>query len=512
MFYLCNALIIFNFKVMALKNIGLFLGSFNPIHNGHLMVATDIKNKCGLDLVVFSLTPQNPLKEYENKLDIIPYSDKFAMLKKAVSNIDYFEASDIESTLPYPNYTYQTLDKFAEIYPEAQLYLIIGEDEFEILNRWKNYEYILSTYKLIVAKRNHNEEKLAIKHYSKYIKNIQFVDSLNIDISSTFIRENIRNRKNVDSYLPNDVHDYINMYSLNTRIKDETESQVIDYPKVPSLISNSRSYSNAYIYNIIKSKVLSYLKEHNIKSITIGLSGGLDSSVNAYIFSEVCKELGIELNGRFIIVDKYNHYEMYRAKSFGLLFCNTFQVDNLTDMYKLYLEAHETKSDNESDFDKKVRRGNIKARLRMIHLYDINQQKKGLVSDNDNKTERELGFWTLHGDVGDITPLASLYKTEVFSLAVYIYNEKCKTYNEKKAFEDVIKAVPTDGLGITSSDLEQIGAKSYHDVDEILFSSHLDSDLSLLKNKYGDDVVEKVMKRQYNSSYKRNHPYRIEIF
>ena len=499
---------------MALRNIGLFLGSFNPIHNGHLMVAADIKNKCGLDLIVFSLTPKNPLKEYKNSLDDISYSDKFNMLKLAISDVDYFEASDIESTLPYPNYTYQSLDKFAEIYPEDQLHLIIGEDEFETLNKWKNYEYILSTYKLIVAKRNHNEPKMPLKHYVKYINNIQFVDSLTVTLSSTFIRESIRNNHSIVYCAPKNVINYINLKKLYIQAKnnENTNDELLGYPKVPSSLLYARKKDNSVIYEEIKEKLISYLTLHKIKSVTIGLSGGLDSSVNAYIFSEVCKELGIGLNGRFIIVGSFNHYEMYRAKSFGILFCDSFQIDDLTDIYTAYLKKHETKSDKESDFDKKVRRGNIKARLRMIHLYDINQQKKGLVSDNDNKTERELGFWTLHGDVGDITPLASLYKTEVFNLAVYIYNEKCKTYNEKKAFEDVIKAVPTDGLGITSSDLEQIGAKSYHDVDEILFSSHLDSDLSLLKDKYGKDVVDKVITRHKNSEFKRNHPYRIEIF
>lgn len=504
---------------MVSKKIGLFFGSFNPIHNGHLMVANDIKNKCGLDLIVFSLTPQNPLKEIGNKLDIVSYSDKFNMLKLAVSNIDYFEASDAESTLPLPNYTYQSLDKYAEIYPDSELYLIVGEDEFETFDRWMNYEYILSTYKVIVAKRNHNEPKLALKHYVKYIRNIMFVDSINVGISSTFIRESIRSRNNVDFYLPIDVLKYIELHKLYTVKKGEIvlDETPFDYPKIPSSLSFSRTKDNKTIYEETKEKLVNYLTKHQIKSVTIGLSGGLDSSVNAYIFSDVCKELNIPLNGRFIIVDSYNHYEMYRAKAFGLLFCDTFQEDDLTDMYKLYLEKHENKSDNETEFDRKVRRGNIKARLRMIHLYDLNQQNKGVVADNDNKTERELGFWTLHGDVGDITPLASLYKTEVFSLAVYIYNEKCKTVNEKKAFEEVIKAVPTDGLGITSSDLEQIGAKSYHDVDDILYVAELNNDvdnhlLPSLCAKYGDDVVKKVLNRHLKSEFKRNHPYRITVY
>lgn len=503
---------------MQTRKIGIFFGSFNPIHNGHLMVANDIKNKCGLDLIIFSLTPKNPLKEYKNILDNVSYSDKLNMLKIATLGIDYFQVSDVETTLPSPNYTYQSLDKYAKMYPNDKIYLIIGEDEFEVLNKWKKYEYILSTYSIIVASRVNKEDKLPLKYYAKYQKNITFVDSLNVNISSSIIREYIRNKNKIDFYLPNDVVRYIETRSLYKENEDENIlNQTLVYPKVPSSLSLYHKKSNEAVYNEIKEKLIFYFNLYKIKSVTIGLSGGLDSSVNAYIFYDVCKELGIKLNGRFIIVGNYNEDEMKRAKAFGLLYCNSFSIDDITDMYELYLSNHENQNYTETDFEKKIRRGNIKVRLRMIHLYDINQQNKGVVSDNDNKTERELGFWTLNGDVGDVTPLASLYKTEVFSLAVYIYNEKCKSTNEKKAFKDVIEAIPTDGLGITSSDLEQIGAKSYHDVDDILFTYELNNlvnyeILPSSNSKYGEEVTKNVLDRHIKSDFKRNHPYRIKIY
>lgn len=274
------------------------------------------------------------------------------------------------------------------------------------------------------------------------------------------------------------------------------------------------------IYNQIYNKTLNYVKEHNIKSITIGISGGLDSSVNTFIFNKICKELDIPLNGRYIHIESNKEDEKERAILFGNMYCTVFDTVDLTPLYNFYIQTFEPAS-RETDMERKIRRGNIKARLRMLYLYDLNQINKGIVSDNDNKTERELGFWTLNGDVGDIVPLASLWKTDVFELAKYIRDNLCENEVEVNAFNMVINAIPTDGLGITSSDVEQFGAKSYDEVDDILKSyiSKTEDDINywnivvkpILYEEYGKNVVDNVIKRHLNSEFKRNHPYRIRI-
>ena len=175
----------------------------------------------------------------------------------------------------------------------------------------------------------------------------------------------------------------------------------------------------------------------------------------------------------------------------------------------------------------------------MIHLYDIASIRKGLVMSTDNQTEYQLGFWTIHGDVGDFDPIQDLWKTEVYGLANYLrdrykskalealhndYKETCDKYRAMSyAVYSSCKLIPTDGLGISNSDLEQIGAKSYDEVDDILsryipfkeyrqkhgepLHSHdemAESDCwSQLCARHGEDVVNKVWSRHLASEFKR---------
>ena len=125
-------------------------------------------------------------------------------------------------------------------------------------------------------------------------------------------------------------------------------------------------------------------------------------------------------------------------------------------------------------------RGNIQARLRMMYLYNLASIHKGIVIDTDNLTEHNLGYFTIHGDVGDFNPIGGLWKTEVFGLAAWIisdYYKQC-TFNDPKkdspiftkihALTESFKLKPTAGLGITNNDLEELGAESYEQVDSIL--------------------------------------------
>jgi len=174
-----------------------------------------------------------------------------------------------------------------------------------------------------------------------------------------------------------------------------------------------------------------------------------------------------------------------------------------------------------------VSQGNIKARLRMITLYDIASKVGGIVMDTDNLTEHFLGFWTIHGDDGDFNPIGGLWKHEVYGLAKWM---KENVYKDSKALEASIALMPTDGNGVKEGgDLAQIApGKTYDDVDEILHAwVGLDSriketviknyfDYGIFKNlceKHGYDTVEAVIMRSVRSEFKRKQrPFVINIF
>ncbi len=159
---------------------------------------------------------------------------------------------------------------------------------------------------------------------------------------------------------------------------------------------------------------------------------------------------------------------MARAKAIGENFVSDFKEVDLTEGFKLLanLVTEEGDTDTESRAYK-IRRGNIKARTRMIYLYNLAARHRGMVLSTDNYTELLLGFWTLHGDVGDYGMIQNIWKTEVYSMARYI-TENLENEKAKNALQACIDAVATDGLGITNSDLEQIQAKDYEEVDQIL--------------------------------------------
>jgi NAD+ synthetase len=174
-----------------------------------------------------------------------------------------------------------------------------------------------------------------------------------------------------------------------------------------------------------------------------------------------------------------------------------------------------------------ISQGNIKARLRMITLYDIASKVGGIVMDTDNLTEHFLGFWTLHGDDADFNPIGGLWKHEVYDLAKYM---KENIFKDSKALEQAIALMPTDGNGVKEGgDLAQIApGKTYDDVDEILHAwVGLDSRIKeiVIKNyfdygvfkklceKHGYETVEAVILRSVRSEFKRKQrPFIIDVY
>lgn len=171
--------------------IGIYGGSFNPIHYGHIGVAKYVKDHTDLDEVWLMVTPNNPLKD--SKI-LAPEWDRFVQVSEVVKDIPGVIASDFEFYLPRPSYTADTLRELVSTYPNCEFSLIIGEDSLELLTKWKNYEYIVNNFIIYVYPR-HGCDNAKIFNIPAY-PNIKILyDAPYIDISSTEIRNKLKTKK-----------------------------------------------------------------------------------------------------------------------------------------------------------------------------------------------------------------------------------------------------------------------------------------------------------------------------
>lgn len=183
------------------KKTGLFFGSFNPIHNGHLIIAEQILTNSDLDDIWFVISPQNPLKEKSTLLDNL---HRLALVKTAIDDNSGFKACDIEFKMPLPSYTIHTLLHLEEKYPTHKFALIIGSDNLYYFNKWFNYEQILNNFQLYVYPRP-NYLKCEYKNHPS----VKWVNAPLIEISSSYIRDLIRNGKSIRYLVPESVANYI---------------------------------------------------------------------------------------------------------------------------------------------------------------------------------------------------------------------------------------------------------------------------------------------------------------
>ena len=196
------------------------------------------------------------------------------------------------------------------------------------------------------------------------------------------------------------------------------------------------------VIKLIQEKVKDYLIKCNIKSLVIGVSGGFDSGFGCAVLAPVCKDLNIPLIGKYIHVESNSDEEKTRAIAIGNEFCTSFNDEDLTQEYKQFLTKVENPTTSTTEQRDKIRRGNVKVRMRIMYLYYIAQESNGIVVGCNNATENELGFFTL-GDSGDIQPFISLYKTDLYEMAKD-YLQTLTKDSEKAALQSVIDAVPTD--------------------------------------------------------------------
>ena len=272
-----------------------------------------------------------------------------------------------------------------------------------------------------------------------------------------------------------------------------------------------------------------YIIKSNLNSLVLGISGGIDSALVAVLVKPVCDKLNIPLIGRSITIGTNSEEEQERARQIGNLFCTDFKETHLTNQFGVlkYLDDSEQDSDTSSR-EYKIRMGNFKARLRMMYLYNLASLHKGLVLSTDNMTELLLGFWTLHGDVGDYGLIQELWKTEVYDISDWLVNNELKTKREGDALMSCINGDATDGLGITSTDLDQIlpdwknrhnsTRSGYAEVDEILIDYLYMVDKLMNMNKVGQEYINlsdnimimlqtPVIQRHMKSQFKRENPF-----
>lgn len=181
--------------------VGLYFGTFNPIHIGHMAIANYMLEFGGLDKVWFVVTPRNPMKE---KHSLLPEQQRLRMVREAIASDNRFRASDVEFKLPQPNYTIHTLQYLEEQYPGDSFSLILGSDNLEHFQKWKHAELILQRYELLVYPRPGHDGGLLKDH-----PGVKMLKAPFMDISSTFIREAIAAGKDVKHFLPEPVWKYI---------------------------------------------------------------------------------------------------------------------------------------------------------------------------------------------------------------------------------------------------------------------------------------------------------------
>ena len=293
-------------------------------------------------------------------------------------------------------------------------------------------------------------------------------------------------------------------------------------------INQDKNYGE--IFEDIVEFSANYIMKNDLRSAILGISGGIDSTVVAAILYETTKriyeidpEYDFKFFGYSLPTSTTNSKEHHIARMVGWAFCSQegyttpfFSEHDITDISDKVIE----------DFQEfygldKFAKGNIKARLRMMYLYNKARENKGFVVGTDNYTEMLLGFSTIGGDaLADYMPLQYLWKTDVYGIARYLVTKykDAQDWNTVAAVTASIDIPPQDGLGISNSDMDQIGAKNYFDVDHILyvyenfmaemiydFSDFIKSEeYNVLTQMYGDAVSNVIMRRRKN--FKLNLP------
>lgn len=183
------------------RKIGLFFGSFNPIHNGHIAIAEYFRTNTDLEEIWFVVSPQNPLK---NNADLLPDSERLELVQLALCHHSYFTICDAEFSLPKPSYTIDTLQFLSNQYPQNQFVIIIGSDNLAVFSRWKEYRKILDQWHLYVYNRTDFQDVPF-----KDEPHVSFFKAPLLPVSSSMIREKIRKHEDFRTFVSPSVADYL---------------------------------------------------------------------------------------------------------------------------------------------------------------------------------------------------------------------------------------------------------------------------------------------------------------
>ena len=264
----------------------------------------------------------------------------------------------------------------------------------------------------------------------------------------------------------------------------------------------------AQVWENTVTAIADYLNKNKLESMILGVSGGIDSTVNAAIGCEVYKRTGKKLIGLSLMTSTNEADEDYAASLVGSEFCTEYVKCSMEHEYKDF----DNMCVHISGPSDSVAKGNIKARMRMMILFDASAKHKGIVFSGANQTEVLLGFSTLGADsLGAIAPISRLFKSQVYEFAHWI---KDNIYLGSLALEKSIALNPTDGNGVAAGgDLGQIApGRTYNDVDDILITyleykghhpEEYQNAMNELYEKYSYETVEGVIHRHRNSQFKR---------
>ena len=180
---------------------GLFFGSFNPVHFGHMAIANFILEYAGIEQVWFIISPQNPFKK---KSTLLADYHRYELVHRAIGDDPRMKASNVEFKMPKPSYTIDTLTYLSELYPGHEFWLIMGSDQLPSFPRWKNFELLVQNYGFIVYPREGREQNDLLEQPS-----FRIVKAPKIEISSTFIRQAIKEGRDVRHFMPWAVWEYI---------------------------------------------------------------------------------------------------------------------------------------------------------------------------------------------------------------------------------------------------------------------------------------------------------------
>ena len=191
-----------------MKKVGIYSGSFNPIHHGHVMLANYLVEFSDLDELWFVVSPQNPLKKKDELLDD---AERLKMVQLAVGDDPRFRVSDIEMHLPTPSYTINTLTALSEQHSDCQFVFICGMDSLQNLHHWREYQRILAHYELLVFPREGYDGGELVSHPS-----VTVLKTPILEISSTFIRQCIKEGRDVRHFMPERAYTYLKQKSFYT--------------------------------------------------------------------------------------------------------------------------------------------------------------------------------------------------------------------------------------------------------------------------------------------------------